>query len=288
MADPFPSGPRRSEALPGAEDDARIEQLLVTGLDHYFAGEFEPAINLWTRVLFLDRSHDRARAYIERARSAQAEQQRASEAMVHEGLAAFDRGDVVRARELLRDALEQGASHDLALGVLGRIERLDVDHAPVPSVAPAGLRRPRFIRARPDDVQDARGRGRFTRAVMAFGVTVAIAGGAVWWFAPDAVSIANLWPGGAPAERTAFAALPVAPLPVPAPTEAYLGQARALFAGGKLRDALRALDRVPLGDSLRPDADRLRGQIQRDLLSVAAVGAPAPPPVVSFEARPQE
>ncbi len=287
MADPSTSGPRRSEALPGAEDDARIEQLLVTGLDHYFAGEFEPAINLWTRVLFLDRAHDRARAYIERARSAQAEQQRESEAMVHEGLAAFDRGDVVRARELLRDALEKGASHDLALGVLGRIDRLDVGQSPVPSVAPGGQRRRRFIRTQPVTIQDGRGRGRFVRAALAAGVTVSIAAGAVWWLAPDAVSLANLWPGSVPVDRPA-AALIVAPLPVPAPTEAYVTQARALFAGGKLRDALRALDRVPLGDSLRPDADRLRGQIQRDLLSVAAAGAPVPPPVVSPEARPQE
>ena len=101
----------------------------MTGLDHYFAGEFEPAINLWTRVLFLDRTHDRARAYIDRARSAQAEQQRISEALVHQGLEAFDKGEVVRARALLSDALDQGASHDVALGVLGRIDRLDVGHA---------------------------------------------------------------------------------------------------------------------------------------------------------------
>ena len=123
MADPQKSGPRRSETPPGAEDEARIENLLVTGLDHYFAGDFEEAINLWTRVLFLDRNHDRARAYIDRARSAQAEQQRISEALVHEGLQAFDRGEVARARALLSDALDQGASHDVALGVLGRIDR---------------------------------------------------------------------------------------------------------------------------------------------------------------------
>ena len=61
------SDPRPAEALSGADDDARIEYLLVTGLDHYFAGEYEHAINLWTRVLFLDRNHDRARAYIDRA-----------------------------------------------------------------------------------------------------------------------------------------------------------------------------------------------------------------------------
>src|SRR6188508_3525564 len=137
MADPQKSGPRRSEALPGAEDEARIENLLVTGLDHYFAGELEEAINLWTRVLFLDRNHDRARAYIDRARSAQAEQQRISEALVHEGLEAFDKGEVARARALLSDALDQGASHDVALGVLGRIDRLDAGTRPATPAAPS-------------------------------------------------------------------------------------------------------------------------------------------------------
>src|SRR5688572_22102439 len=141
MADRHTSGPRRSEALPGAEDDTRIEHLLVTGLDHYFAGEFEAAINLWTRVLFLDRNHDRARAYIDRARSAQAEQQRISEALVHEGLDAFDKGEVVRARALLSDALDQGASHDVALGVLGRIDRLDAGTRAASPVVPAARRR---------------------------------------------------------------------------------------------------------------------------------------------------
>ncbi|MEO7157171.1 MAG: hypothetical protein ABI039_06405, partial [Vicinamibacterales bacterium] len=141
MADRQPSGPRRSEALSAADDDARIETLLVTGLDHYFAGEFEAAISLWTRVLFLDRNHDRARAYIDRARSAQAEKQRISEALVHEGLAAFDKGEVVRARALLSDALDQGASHDVALGVLGRIDRLDAGTRHAAAAAPVVRRR---------------------------------------------------------------------------------------------------------------------------------------------------
>jgi hypothetical protein len=56
-----------------------------------------------------------------------------------------------------------------------------------------------------------------------------------------------------------------------------------MFAGGKLRDALRALDRVPIGDSLRAEAERLRGHIQRELLAVATAEASAtpttPPPV---------
>src|SRR6185369_477495 len=124
MADPQKSGPSRSEAPRGAEDEARIENLLVTGLDHYFAGEFEQAINLWTRVLFLDRHHDRARAYIDRARSAQAELQRESEAVLHQGIAAFHAGDVASARRLVTDALDRGAAPEDAQGVLERIDRL--------------------------------------------------------------------------------------------------------------------------------------------------------------------
>ncbi|MGH9220433.1 MAG: hypothetical protein ACRD1W_14095, partial [Vicinamibacterales bacterium] len=79
-----------------------------------------------------------------------------------------------------------------------------------------------------------------------------------------------------------------APLPVPAPTERYVAQARAMFASGKLRDALRALDRVPVGDSLRADAERLRGDIQRELLAVASAEAAAPSPVPLPVSPPRE
>lgn len=280
MADPQTSGPRRPEAHPEPNDEARIEHLLVTGLDQYFAGEFEAAINLWSRVLFLDRTHDRARAYIDRARSAQAERQRISEALVHQGLDAFDKGEVVRARELLSDALDQGASHDVALGVLGRIDRLEVgQRAVVPALA-AARRRP-FSRPAADGGSEPGRRGTL----------------ALWWATAAAIVLVAaiafviVTPNGLsdwfPVQATAGAPVPTAPapapLPVPAPTEAYVTHARALFAGGKLRDALRALDRVPVGDAMRADAERLRADIQRELLAVATAeasssAAPAVPP----------
>src|SRR5918993_4731252 len=102
--------PLRSDRLPPATDvperdrDARIEELLLAGLDHYFSEQHELAINVWTRVLFLDRGHARARAYIERARSAIAEGQREGEELLHTGVAAFQRGDPTAARALLRSA----------------------------------------------------------------------------------------------------------------------------------------------------------------------------------------
>ena len=78
---PHREPPRDSE--PSSSRDQRIEQLLLAGLDRYFAGELEHAIQVWSRVFFLDRGHPRARAYIERARGAIAEHQREAEARGH-------------------------------------------------------------------------------------------------------------------------------------------------------------------------------------------------------------
>ena len=105
MTDPLRSDRQPASAeLSEHERDARIEELLVTGLDHYFSEQHELAINVWTRVLFIDRGHARARAYIDRARGAIAERQRRSEELLHSGVAALDRGQQSEARRLLQAA----------------------------------------------------------------------------------------------------------------------------------------------------------------------------------------
>src|SRR5882672_906270 len=118
-----------SARIPAPTDDrdraTRIEELLVSGLDHYFAAEYEHAINIWTRVVFLERDHDRARAYIDRARSAIAERQRESEELLHRGVDAYKSGDVANARDLLTRAVDRGAPSDEALVLLDRLDRLD-------------------------------------------------------------------------------------------------------------------------------------------------------------------
>src|SRR5712692_9963894 len=128
MSDPFRTdGSRTHDTASGSDRDAKIEQLLLVGLDHYFAARYELAINVWTRALFLDRSHARARAYIERARSALAERQRESEELLQTGVAAFHRGDGDEARRLLRAAIDGGAPPEEALALLDRLNRLGSD-----------------------------------------------------------------------------------------------------------------------------------------------------------------
>jgi hypothetical protein len=73
-----------------------------------------------------------------------------------------------------------------------------------------------------------------------------------------------------------------APVPreiVPAPPrrgELSLTRARALAAAGHLRDALGTLDSIRPTDPERPDADRLRADIQRQLISLVSLPASAP------------
>lgn len=277
MSDPLRSDARAAELLDGAERTARIEQLLLSGLDHYFAGDYDQAINLWTRVLFLDRHHDRARAYIERARSAEAERQRESEALLHEGLQAFDEGEVDRARQLLSAAMDRGAPHDMALGVLDRIERLEVGQQSRP--APR-LRQPP-VRVRPVDEPRRTEGDRRTRKPstlwLAAMVLVALTAAGAWELSLDELTTWARWPGVAVVDApAAVAPAMLEPLPVPTSAEIALARAQAHFAAGRVRDAWTALDRVPVGSSLQADADRLRGLIQRELLAAAAADLSTP------------
>jgi tetratricopeptide (TPR) repeat protein len=255
MIDPMPDA---AEPLSDAERDARIEHLLVAGLDEYFAGRMDQAVNVWTRVLFLDRANDRARAYIDRARRAQAERQRESEALMHEGLQAFDDGDVERARRLLTSAVEHGAPHEQALPVLQRIGRLELAPAPAP--------RRRWIQPEPRDVSLDSGRGRWLW-VGALGLSVAIGAGA--FLALPAEPTAAFSAGAL--ERV------TPPLPMPGAKDGHLARARQLFDAGKLPDALAVLDRIDQGDLAWTEAQAMRGRVQRELLRAALPGGEGAP-----------
>src|SRR5207244_3514173 len=137
-----------SEHQDDSDRDAKIESLLLVGLDHYFSSNYTQAIDVWTRALFLDRGHARARAYIERARSALAEQQRESEELLHSGVAAFERGEMDAARHLLNAAVQRGGAHEVALAFLTRIDRISAATPLAPGAAPAWVRSPDTVTIR--------------------------------------------------------------------------------------------------------------------------------------------
>jgi hypothetical protein len=245
--------------------ESRIEELLLAGLDHYFNGQHELAISVWTRVLFLDRTHARARAYIERARGAIAERQREGEELLQTGAAAFNRGDADSARRLLTSAIERGAQPDEALSILDRIDRLAPAPPPDRDALPA-IRRDLTGRAG----ASARRRGAHPATlllVLAIGLAIGVVTMIAW--------SSGLLPWSPSPAAVTTITRPVDPVPVPSASEVSLARARSWSASGRLRDALAALDAIRPGDPLRAQADELRATIQQQLLDTARATSPS-------------
>ena len=257
MTDPLRSGRTDDAAdVPERDRDARIEELLVLGLDHYFSEQYELAINVWTRVLFIDRGHARARAYIERARSALAERQRKGDELLHTGEAAFGRGDADAARALINSAVEHGAPRDEALALLARIERLEAA-AWTPETAA-----PRITYTR--DGVTAASRHSPVKWIAAGVLTGALLGAALLAMLVQRGVMA--WPLSLGREAAVAAPLATA-LPVPSAADLALARAQGFYGRGRLHEALAALDEIPYGDPLRGRADELKTTIQKQLLA---------------------
>jgi hypothetical protein len=256
MTDPLRTGRLPDSADVSERDrDAHIEELLLAGLDHYFSEQHEQAINVWTRVLFIDRGHARARAYIERARGAVAERQRKGDELLHTGSAAFDRGDAAAARRLVASAVEHGASPDEALALLARIDRLEIAAA---RPEPAPLRSdPRAARGVPTAEAAPAARWKWIGAGIVAGLLL------------SALAMGLVVASGFFGRSDQPSATLNAPLPVLSIAEVALSRGESLHARGRLHEALAALEAVPTGDPLRPRADILTATIQQQLLSAA-------------------
>jgi len=252
--------PRRIEFSPApdhhATRDSQAETLLVDGLDRYFDGRFEDAIHLWTRVLFFDRTHSRARAYIDRARTAIAEQQRRAEEMLETSRDLLDRGQTDAARHLLAEAVASSGDDERAAALRLRLERIERAHAPrstgrLPIVAaPEVLPGWSWKRRSPVMVT----------ALTAAAVTV------LFILASSNPALFE-WKGFGVASETLVASTPPSPLPVLSISEAALVRARTLYARGRLAEALQSLNRVDDTSPVSPAANTLRIEIQRLLLA---------------------
>lgn len=243
---------RRSDVMDTGTDpdrDSRVESLLVEGLDRYFLGQYEDAVHIWTRVLFLDRTHPRARAYIDRARTALAERQRRSDELLHASQTLLDQGRTTAARKLLSEAIASTGDDERAAALRMRLERAE--------------------RARPfpgnETVAPVSGTDAFVQSPL------------VWWTLVAATVLVSAWlvarvVGWQPIPTTdAPAVLTSSAVPVLNRADVAMVRARTLYARGRLAEALRALDRVGSDAAFRPEADQLRVEIQRLLLAADAV-----------------
>lgn len=238
--------------------DSRVDALLVEGLERYFEGEFDEAIHLWTRVLFLDRSHASARAYIDRARGALAERQRHAEESLQQVATLLVQGRAAEARQLLQQTALVLGEDERTATLRVRLERLDRASAGAPR-----------IRAAMEPAAAPWGQWFSDRLTLR-----------VWLVAAVLVVAAVGLTSRGVQERLGVGRVPASPVPASTPSpvpvltsaDVALVRARTLFARGRLAEALRALDRVGPEQDARADADTLRVDIQRLLLAAAGEG----------------
>lgn len=122
---------RRTDARPDSEDgpeadNARIDRLLDEGQKIYERGDYQEAIDVWSRIFLIDIDNLDASNRIEEARKWKAEVERA-EKLFHEGVAQIERGATAEGLSSFRKALELVPDHSLTREYL---DQLGADQVP--------------------------------------------------------------------------------------------------------------------------------------------------------------
>ena len=154
-----------------------------------------------------------------------------------------------------------GGAHDVALAFLTRIDRINAA-APVAATQNAAPDKPTF---RPMAAPANRHRWRWAGVIVAAGaIAIAASAGGL----RDSVrSVVPFLSAGADVDLAPVRAVQD-PVIVPRSSETAIERGRALFASGRLYDALRAVDLVRPTDPFRAEADELKAAIQRELLAL--------------------
>ncbi len=132
----FGAGTDMEFGAAGGDDDERMTDLLQRGQAAFDSGDFQEAIDTWSRIFLIDAHHGEAERRIEQARRRREEVDRLAEHHFYEAREAFDRGDMDEARRLCSEVLQLQPQHLEAHDLL---QRIDTPSAPPPPPAvPAG------------------------------------------------------------------------------------------------------------------------------------------------------
>ena len=123
-----PAAPVATPSAPanGADGGGRIGQLLEEGKQTYAQGDFQAAIDIWSRIFLIDIDNAEASRLIEEARSKKAELERQVEEIFHEGTAQIEQGQLEEAKATFRRVLEKEPGYSLAKEYLDQLEAGEV------------------------------------------------------------------------------------------------------------------------------------------------------------------
>ena len=139
VVEPEPTpGPLDFEPSASLDSDSekRVDDLLQEGQVAFEKGEYQSAIDAWSRIFLIDIDHAEASRRIELARKLKAEVERQIEEAFHEGISQYEAGETDAAREAFNKVLELQADHIGATEYLEKMDGAETEGAAEPSVTP--------------------------------------------------------------------------------------------------------------------------------------------------------
>jgi tetratricopeptide (TPR) repeat protein len=111
-----------SEPVPPPEGNDRILELLADGQEFFERGDFQAAIDAWSRIFLIDIDHQEAAERIELARKLKDEQERKLDELLSGASELRDAGDTVGARDAYETILQMQPNHPAAVDALQRLD----------------------------------------------------------------------------------------------------------------------------------------------------------------------
>ncbi|MGE5234025.1 MAG: tetratricopeptide repeat protein [Acidobacteriota bacterium] len=258
-----------------SDSDPRIAELLDEGQAAYDRGEYQSAIDAWSRVFLIDIDHGEAAKRIEMARRLKAEAERKVEEIFQEGVALLANAQAEEARQCFERVLDMQPNHLAAREYLQQIEAGKVKVQPRPTApvkagaavartaekaeakAPEPLKEEILVPPEPGEQRPRPSRemapplvaakrssaGRRFALLGAIVLVIAAAGGYFVWQNKE-----RLFPNSRP------------PAAAVTPAPDAISRATALHGQGKGAIAIAQLRRLPPEDPLYPKAQALIAQ----------------------------
>src|SRR5438128_2145786 len=118
------------------DDQKKIQQYLADGDRAFDAGDFQGAIDLWSRVFLIDVTNDQASERIERAKKKRREAEQRSENLLASAIQMFDKGDRSGARERFTQVLQLDPTNTTAQDYIERLNQVPAEGGATGYVAP--------------------------------------------------------------------------------------------------------------------------------------------------------
>jgi len=274
------AGDAAGEPLEGGDGDGRVKVLLDEGEAAFQSGDYQSAIDAWSRIFLIDIDNEDAAKRIERVRQLKSEREREIEEVFHQGVSHFDAGEWDAARDVFRRVLEAQPSYVLAREYLDKLEERAAEGAGpgrlselAPPAAPPAARAEPASRRRvgseeilvPPEPGDHREvvapavEGFAVKKKRGFHATPAflgIGGGVLAALGVGGWLLASNW-------SHLFPNAPAAAVTAAADAASVVARARKLHEDGKTVVAIAQLRRVPPQDAAYAEAQSLISQWER-------------------------